>query len=1315
MEVGVIEPRQGCPGPKSLHDLTPLKGDVDDIRHIRGFLETWDQASQWRGTAGDPLKGEIIKSFRKREAQMEQPTWVRQWINLAYSADDVEGQISESGRINSTVIDSSLPEPSQAQYAVFFDYYAMLQLDQHDREGRAKGLLYRKTGKLEMNVALALGPDIQKSDSTPKREQPSEPDSLGDPEHMEVDGLDATAPNSPEKTIVMEGIMHGEYEHREEMECELIESSTVPSAPTNQMGAASLGIHPPIEVLGACKGADSSSSPAVDSPIPTSRPKGPGSDASGWETRAHHNASVSVGSDSTMKTVVTNYSSTSSPPRAIPDGPQSIFDLDGILKQDRVDTAHLYKCLQRWKCLNIMASGTQSRRASRSVQTAVHKEQMVLVDELKATDARMEQPSWASQWIQFVLSPCPSTIEFDAHYHHYASDFHLFLEFFSALMERTLEARHNALTMLNNTRKREGLELTMELPVDIKREFNRVGEGVDFDEMMWDGNDDFSQFLLLQNNTNVRYSYSSDEYSSCDEGVEDDLLEGLKSNRLFDYYGRDIGNKDAPGVFRRNYKIFKPKLKRMINSGLGKAKIHLETRNSGSQVTFTPRKPWKRPLPLPDSIPLPTSSKEADICSEYAPLLREMGRPEPKEPHVWAMTRPELCETATYFRSFQSGVHADKRSRMVGYLVDGFPSRGDIWAKDGRLIVSHGGGASKLSSVDLHHEGDNADEPYPYEYLRLVPADSVAYPRNICDEHDTAVPNRPEAQKKKKAVAPSRDQSRYDSSTRNLIQAKKTGTPIVLLVGEGYRWWPLQMKQDPASKDGVVSRARYAVLGWYLVRDFWEEYEPGEIQKGLIVDNFEDTSTQTPLFVRCKFAFEWIEAQGTPWWIRTLERVQSKTVARNPELDIPVDMELSTPPVETLELNDSTVSPSPEDKNAQSSEAPIVEHICPSCSQVSPLIYHQGWFCTNQECEHMGMFSDGRLSTEVTLSYTDAFIDRPSLPEPTLKGLEDSDVSGFTYSSLDKWSVVPRYSDNHETYEREHWNGRYCHNCGRLNSKVQWNRWVCASCNVTIEEAKDTIYPATDFVGSHVMKHPGMYGLTKEDSGTLDEGSSLFYGDLPFGGRVYLIRPASGNLFDPLFEEYQKEGLSRDMFRRSPLKSAYVSGQHTSHFQHNGGVPYNFSCHVTTESFEDGPLIVRKTRDILESTASRILDRDVEFNEVLSCAYKKEQKMNFHSDNEVGVQGTIAALSLGSPAKMTFRPRPRKGEETAVCMEIWLEHGDILIMDGIGIQENYQHRVVPKGLRFAATARMIERPTSDPEPNARRWKAKATTQEGQSD
>jgi len=124
--------------------------------------------------------------------------------------------------------------------------------------------------------------------------------------------------------------------------------------------------------------------------------------------------------------------------------------------------------------------------------------------------------------------------------------------------------------------------------------------------------------------------------------------------------------------------------------------------------------------------------------------------------------------------------------------------------------------------------------------------------------------------------------------------------------------------------------------------------------------------------------------------------------------------------------------------------------------------------------------------------------------------------------------------------------------------------------------------------------------------------------------------------------------------------------------------------------------------------------------------------MGFHSDSEAGVQGTIASLSLGSPAGMRFRPRKQRvckkasGNE-AVILQLELYHvcdrsfllplrldrlcvvqGDFVIMNGPDIQELYEvccdsyhallivdwlppiiGRSVPKGFRFAATARHI--------------------------
>lgn len=45
--------------------------------------------------------------------------------------------------------------------------------------------------------------------------------------------------------------------------------------------------------------------------------------------------------------------------------------------------------------------------------------------------------------------------------------------------------------------------------------------------------------------------------------------------------------------------------------------------------------------------------------------------------------------------------------------------------------------------------------------------------------------------------------------------------------------------------------------------------------------------------------------------------------------------------------------------------------------------------------------------------------------------------------------------------------------------------------------------------------------------------------------------------------------------------------------------------------------------------------------------------MNYHSDDDIGVQATIAAVSLGAPADMRFRQR---GNQAQSCLRITLVH-----------------------------------------------------------
>ena len=143
-----------------------------------------------------------------------------------------------------------------------------------------------------------------------------------------------------------------------------------------------------------------------------------------------------------------------------------------------------------------------------------------------------------------------------------------------------------------------------------------------------------------------------------------------------------------------------------------------------------------------------------------APLqLQKLGM----KPPIWCLSRQELCETLSYFKSYQGG-HYDKGDRCLGYLVDAFPARTDCCVQSGRVLIGHAGGCG---------------DPNIPGQLRC-------------------------------------SQDRDNPRVRALINCSEYGIPVVVIVGSGYAAFPRLQEM------GV----RYAVLGYYLVTAYWPEAEP---------------------------------------------------------------------------------------------------------------------------------------------------------------------------------------------------------------------------------------------------------------------------------------------------------------------------------------------------------------------------------------------------------------------------------------------------------------------------------------------------------
>ncbi|KAJ6619652.1 hypothetical protein B0H10DRAFT_1713306, partial [Mycena sp. CBHHK59/15] len=87
-----------------------------------------------------------------------------------------------------------------------------------------------------------------------------------------------------------------------------------------------------------------------------------------------------------------------------------------------------------------------------------------------------------------------------------------------------------------------------------------------------------------------------------------------------------------------------------------------------------------------------------------------------------------------------------------------------------------------------------------------------------------------------------RNQKTTDASVRALLENHRSGCPVLLLVDDRYELFPF----DLGSHDVYM-----AVLGFYSIVHVWAEYE----------------ASTTGRVVRRKFAFQWCEDQGQPWWI----------------------------------------------------------------------------------------------------------------------------------------------------------------------------------------------------------------------------------------------------------------------------------------------------------------------------------------------------------------------------------------------------------------------------------------------------------------
>ncbi|KAG0708360.1 hypothetical protein DFH29DRAFT_892124 [Suillus ampliporus] len=487
------------------------------------------------------------------------------------------------------------------------------------------------------------------------------------------------------------------------------------------------------------------------------------------------------------------------------------------------------------------------------------------------------------------------------------------------------------------------------------------------------------------------------------------------------------------------------------------------------------------------------------------------------------------------------------------------------------------------------------------------------------------------------------DQEATDKSVRALLRSYTDKRPLVLLADDKYALFPFDLGS---------SGCTYVVLGSYWISHAWAEYQPASNGCGRVV--------------RWKFAFQWCEGQGNPWW----------TISKSDDMDVLPDA-----------MRDCQSSKDEQDPSPPNS---VTEVACSICSQKSPVVYSQGWMCLNPSCS--SFWSLGGREPE-QLDYDTTFL-RPvaasfsNLPElRPAKLVETMDFITTSYPFSKGW---------------------HCDKCGRLSSRFKWEHWECSNCHSIykvpgrLRVAKEFWHqrPSTYFLHSHVGKQSGITARRPEPFELGDGGGFTNY--LTFilpdrRGMIHLIlgTPLANKQADEIFRQYQDQADKGELLlRRYPLRANKLRGTFlTNYFSQNSGEPYQYVGGTgNTVPFDEAPSSVCGALALIKERSRLALQKDIPFNEILSAAYMERQKMSFHSDSERGLGPVVASLSLGSAAFMHFRPRATSKETKHTLSNVLtliLRHGDVLIMEGDGVQKYYEHTVVPMNFRIAATARCI--------------------------
>ncbi|GJE97772.1 hypothetical protein PsYK624_139930 [Phanerochaete sordida] len=488
------------------------------------------------------------------------------------------------------------------------------------------------------------------------------------------------------------------------------------------------------------------------------------------------------------------------------------------------------------------------------------------------------------------------------------------------------------------------------------------------------------------------------------------------------------------------------------------------------------------------------------------------------------------------------------------------------------------------------------------------------------------------------------DQQEDDKSVRALLHNYRTGRPLVLIIDDKYSLFPYDL---------TTAGIAYAILGWYQIAHAWAEFQ-------------SDSTSPTGKVVRWKFAFQWCDAQGPPWWRHSVDVAES-----------------------AMDDGTNTLAAVP------SVPCTAAQQVCEHCKRASPQVYDAGWMCLRPKCFAFWNFKS-LVAAPTALNYASSFLQPMTIETDQI--LEDLQPGPPVAAGEDAARV---------TTSRHFCKGFHCTNCGRLSCRYKWEHWECRSCSFRYAVA-GRLRLASEFRN---QKSEKMDRHTHHRS-IFQMPLTLFKSGRSFGSRVTFVLPNGRGYIHALFatpfmneeadatlREYQEQAVSGQLkFRRWPLRSHKCRGALlTNYFSQNTGEPYQYvGGDENTVPWEKAPTAVNHALGLITQRIQEAgLSFTPVFNEVLTAAYMEKQKMAFHSDAERGLGPNVASLSLGAAAHMHFRLHAQYAgsemgpSESREVLTLFLKHGDVVVMEGADVQKYYEHTVVPLNFRIAATARLI--------------------------